>query len=96
MQLAGALYWMPIFYLIIINSVAFAAMWWDKRKAIQSEWRVAEAILYILGIIGGAVGIFGGMYKLRHKTKKRSFQGVALFGLIISLVIYWYIGMLYV
>jgi len=95
-QLAGALYWIPILYLIIINVVAFSAMWWDKRRAVKKEWRVAEATLYVLVIIGGAVGIFGGMYKLRHKTKKRSFQGVAIFGLIISLIIYWFIGMQYV
>ncbi|MDH4214885.1 MAG: DUF1294 domain-containing protein [Candidatus Thorarchaeota archaeon] len=96
MQLAEVLYLMPMLYLIMINIIAFIAMWWDKRKAAHREWRVAEATLYVLGIIGGAVGIFGGMYKLHHKTKKRSFQGVALFGLIISLVIYWYIGMQYV
>ena len=96
MQLAGVLYWTPILYLIIINIVSFSAMWWDKRKAVQREWRVSEVTLYVLGIIGGAVGIFGGMYKLRHKTKKRSFQGVAIFGLIISLAIYWFIGIQYV
>jgi uncharacterized membrane protein YsdA (DUF1294 family) len=95
-QLAGVFYWIPILYLIIINLVAFLAMWWDKRKAIQNEWRIAEATLYILGIIGGAVGIFGGMYKLRHKTKKRSFQGMAIFGFIVSIIIYWFIGMQYI
>ena len=95
MQLAGALYWIPIIYLIIINIVAFLAMWWDKRQAVQNEWRVAEVTLHLLGIIGGAIGIFGGMYKFRHKTNKRSFQGIAVFGLIISLIIYWFIGLQY-
>jgi len=83
-------------YLIIINVVAFLAMWWDKKKAVQNEWRVAEATLYVLAIIGGAVGILGGMYKLRHKTKKRSFLGVAVFGFIISIIIYWFVGMQYI
>ena len=95
MQLAGALYWIPIIYLIIINIVAFLAMWWDKRQAVQNEWRVSEVTLHLLGIIGGAIGIFGGMYKFRHKTNKRSFQGIAVFGLIISLIIYWFIGLQY-
>jgi len=94
-QLAGALYWIPIIYLIIINIVAFLAMWWDKRQAVQNEWRVSEVTLHLLGIIGGAIGIFGGMYKFRHKTNKRSFQGIAVFGLIISLIIYWFIGLQY-
>ena len=66
-------------------------MWWDKRKASQHEWRVAEATLYILGIIGGALGIIGGMFRFRHKTQKRSFQAIAIIGLIMSIIIYWII-----
>ena len=79
----------------MINIVAFSAMWWDKRKAAQNAWRVAEATLHIIGFMGGAVGVFGGMYKFRHKTQKRSFQAFAVVGLIVSLVIYWFIGNMY-
>jgi len=64
-------YYLPIIYVIIINVIAFSAMWWDKRKASQHEWRVAEATLHILGMLGGALGIIGGMFRFRHKTKKR-------------------------
>ena len=91
MQFLGLLYYLPIFYIIMINSLSFIAMWWDKRKASNHEWRVAEATLHILGLIGGAIGIIGGMYRFRHKTLKRSFQAIVIIDLIISLIIYWII-----
>ena len=89
------IFWLPIFYLIIINLIAFLGMWWDKRKAAKQDWRVSEVTLFILGFIGGALGIIIGMYRFRHKTQKRSFQAVILFGLIISIIIYWFIGTWY-
>lgn len=95
MQFNGALYWFPILYIVVINIAAFLVMWWDKRKATKHQWRVAELTLQLLGAVGGAVGILGGMYKLRHKTQKRSFQAGALVGLIFSLIIYWFIGVQY-
>lgn len=96
MQLVEFLYYLPIIYIFVINIVAFLAMWWDKRKASQREWRVAEATLHILGIIGGALGILGGMFRFRHKTQKRSFQAIAIIGLVISLIIYWIIVTQYI
>ena len=95
MQFTGVLYWVPILYVIVINIIAFLAMWWDKRKASQHEWRVAEATLYILGFLGGALGVIGGMYRFRHKTQKRSFQAIVVLGLVVSLVIYWFVGIQY-
>jgi uncharacterized membrane protein YsdA (DUF1294 family) len=95
MQLTGVLYWLPILYLIIINIIAFLAMWQDKKKAVKNQWRVSEVTLQLIGIIGGAIGILSGMYKLRHKTKKRSFQVGVVIGLIVSLIIYWFIGIQY-
>ena len=92
MQLLGdIIFWMPIIYILLINLIAFVAMWWDKWKASKQEWRVAEATLHVLGFIGGAVGIFAGMFRFRHKTQKKSFQAIAVIGLIISIIIYWFI-----
>jgi uncharacterized membrane protein YsdA (DUF1294 family) len=70
-------------------------MWWDKRKDSQSEWRVAEAALQILGFLGGAIGVIGGMFRFRHKTQKKSFQAIAVLGLVVSLIIYWFVGTQY-
>lgn len=90
------IYLVPVMYLLLINLIAFVAMWWDKWKASKQEWRVAEATLHVIGIIGGAVGIFAGMYRFRHKTQKRSFQAFAVIGLILSLVIYWLVAQMYI
>ena len=95
-MLDSIIFWTPIVYVLVINLVAFLAMWWDKWKASKQEWRVAEATLHVIGFMGGAVGIFAGMYRLRHKTQKRSFQALAIVGLIVSLIIYWVIVQMYV
>ena len=95
MQFTGVQFWIPFLYIIMINFVAFLAMWWDKRKASQREWRVAEATLYILGFLGGAIGILAGMFRFRHKTQKSSFQVITVLGIVVSLIIYWFIGTQY-
>ena len=76
-------------YLIAVNTLAFILMCYDKRKAKKKERRIAEATLLLPSFIGGAIGLFIGMFKFRHKTLKRSFQVVAIIGLVISLLIYW-------
>ena len=58
-----------IIYLIIINLIAFIAMYLDKRKARYGKWRIPEQSLFILALIGGSIGAIIGMYTFRHKTK---------------------------
>lgn len=41
----------------------------DKYKAIKDEWRIPEKTLFIIAILGGALGSWVGMYSFRHKTK---------------------------
>ncbi|MFW9962057.1 MAG: DUF1294 domain-containing protein [Candidatus Sifarchaeia archaeon] len=82
--------WIILTYLVLVNILAFLTMWWDKRKAKKEEWRVSEATLLIMSFIGGAIGILIGMFRFRHKTRKRAFQIIAVLGLIASLIIYWF------
>jgi len=81
-----------ILYALILNFASFIAMWWDKRKARQGMWRVDEATLIILSVIGGAFGLLLGMYRFRHKTQKRSFQIAVFLSVIVTLAIYWYLS----
>ena len=62
-----------IIYLIIINIIAFLAMYIDKKRAKMGKWRIKEHTLFILALIGGSVGAIIGMYTFRHKTKKARF-----------------------
>jgi len=62
-----------IIYVLFINLLAFLAMWWDKRRAQKGEWRISEAGLFTLVLLGGGIGGIIGMYTFRHKTKKLKF-----------------------
>lgn len=70
---------MLIWYLILINALGLLIMLVDKQKAIARGWRIPEATLLSVAIIGGSVGILCGMYIFRHKTRKWKFSiGVPL------------------
>ena len=56
-------------YLIAVNSIAFALMGIDKKRAKQSAWRISEKALFLPAILGGSVGAILGMQIFRHKTK---------------------------
>lgn len=62
-----------IIYLLIINIIAFLAMFIDKKKAQKGKWRIKEATLLILALIGGSIGAIVGMYTFHHKTQKTRF-----------------------
>jgi uncharacterized membrane protein YsdA (DUF1294 family) len=81
--------WIFASYLIVINFLAIIIMWWDKRRATNEGWRISETTLFVFGFIGGAIGLIIGMFRLRHKTRKRFFQFIIILGLIVSLFLYW-------
>ena len=58
-----------IIYFVIINIVGFALMGVDKRKAIKRTFRIPEATLFIVALIGGSIGSILGMQVFRHKTR---------------------------
>ncbi len=56
-------------YFIIINIMGFASMGIDKRRAIRSAYRIPEATLFAIALVGGSLGSNLGMRIFRHKTK---------------------------
>lgn len=62
-----------VLYVLIINLIAFFAMWIDKQKAKKGKWRIKEGTLFTLVLLGGGIGGILGMYTFRHKTKKMYF-----------------------
>jgi len=86
-----------IIYLLIINIIAFLAMFIDKKKAEKDRWRIKESTLLTLALIGGSIGAIAGMYTFHHKTKKpRFFIGIPVIivfqtMLIIAIFIKWYL-----
>jgi len=45
-----------------------------KVKAKQSSWRISEATLLMLAVIGGSIGALLGMKVWRHKTQHKKFK----------------------
>ena len=58
-----------IIYFVIMNIVGFAIMGIDKRKAIKRTFRIPEATLFMVALIGGSIGSIVGMQVFRHKTR---------------------------
>ena len=60
--------------LILMSLAAFSAMGIDKRRARLGKWRISEKALFLLALLGGAVGGMVGMLVFRHKTKHWYFK----------------------
>lgn len=56
-------------YLAVINLVGFAVMGIDKKKAKKRAFRIPEATLFLIAIIGGSIGSIVGMRVFHHKTR---------------------------
>ena len=63
-----------LIYLIAINVVAFFLYGIDKWKAKRSKWRISEATLLGLAVIGGSIGAWLGMKVWHHKTMHKKFK----------------------
>ena len=62
-----------LIYLCIINAIGFLLMLLDKWKARKNLWRIPEATLFFVAVIGGCLGCIAGMYTVHHKTKHLKF-----------------------
>ena len=58
-----------VLYLAIINLTGFLMMGIDKRKARKRAWRIPEATLFVIALVGGSLGTTAGMHFFRHKTR---------------------------
>ena len=57
-----------MYYLFAINIVSFFLYGIDKYKAKKNKWRISEATLLMIAIIGGSIGAWVGMRLWHHKT----------------------------
>ena len=62
------------YYLLAINVVAFIMYGIDKYKAKKAKWRISEATLLLLAILGGSIGAWMGMKVWHHKTMHKKFK----------------------
>ena len=57
-----------VYYLIALNVVTFFVYGIDKWKAKRAKWRIREAALLGLAVLGGSIGALLGMKVWHHKT----------------------------
>lgn len=85
-----------ISYFIIINIVAISVTIIDKAKAQSNGWRISEATLFIISIIGGAIGMYITMHLIHHKTRKTKFMigipTIFIIELLLLTITYFMIG----
>ena len=79
-----------VIYLVAVNVVTFCMYGIDKWKAKRSKWRIPEATLLGLAVIGGSIGALLGMKVWHHKTMHKKFQfGIPLIILLQIALIIW-------
>ena len=63
-----------IFYCFLaLNLLSFLIYGIDKLKAKNAKWRISEATLILLAVIGGSIGAWLGLQVWRHKTQHKKF-----------------------
>ena len=61
-------------YLLAVNITSFLLYGIDKYKAKKGRWRISEATLLLMAVIGGSIGAWGGMRIWHHKTMHKMFK----------------------
>lgn len=68
----------------IMSIIGFIVMAYDKRQAVNGEWRVRDDTNYLIAILFGAPGVLLAMGACRHKIRKWQYWLVVVIGLIID------------
>ena len=63
-----------IYYLLAVNIATFFLYGIDKYKARKGRWRISEATLLMMAVIGGSIGAWSGMRLWHHKTMHKKFK----------------------
>jgi uncharacterized membrane protein YsdA (DUF1294 family) len=65
----------------LMSAVAFGVYWIDKRRAVRGDWRIPEATLHGIELLGGWPGAWIAQRVFHHKGRKTRY-----------LVVFWAIG----
>lgn len=79
---SGEAFWLLLALPLAVSAFAFFAYRSDKRRAEAGAWRVPEATLHLLSLLGGWPGALLAQRAYRHKTAKLSFQ-VVFWGIVL-------------
>jgi len=99
-EAAMTVVWRPYFWIflfsLVLSAFSIGQYGWDKNAAKEGHWRVPEASLQLIALLGGWPGAALAQQAFRHKTQKRSFQdafkGVVLMNVILTAAVYYYLS----
>ena len=79
-----------LYYIVSVNIATFLLYGIDKYKAKKGRWRISEATMLLMAVIGGSIGAWAGMRLWHHMTMyKKSKYGIPfIMTLQIALVVY--------
>ena len=63
-----------LYYLLAVNVATLFLYGIDKYKAKKGKWRISEATLLLIAVIGGSIGAWAGMRLWHHKTMHKKFK----------------------
>ena len=78
-------------YLLAINITYFLLYGIDKYKAKKGRWRISEATLLLIAVIGGSIGEWAGMRLWHHKTMHKKFKYGILLIIIMQIALVAYL-----
>lgn len=80
-----------LYYLLVVNTLTFLLYGIDKYKAKKARWRISEATLLMMAVIGGSIGAWAGMRLWHHKTMHKKFKyGIPLI-ILLQVVLVFYL-----
>ena len=63
-----------LIFLAVINILSVIFCLLDKYYAVNNKWRIPEKTLFLLSLLGGAMGMYVTMCLIRHKTRHKRFM----------------------
>lgn len=61
-------------YFAVISLITAIVTVKDKAAAKKGGWRVSEATLFLLALLGGSIAEYAVMKRIRHKTRHKRFM----------------------
>ena len=84
------MYHYSLYYLLVVNTLTFLLYGIDKYKAKKARWRISEATLLMMAVIGGSIGAWAGMRLWHHKTMHKKFKyGIPLIILLQAALVFY-------
>ncbi len=59
-------------YLLTVNIISFVLYGMDKYKAKRGKWRISEATLLTMAVIGGSIGAWMGMNRWNSERRRHA------------------------